>query len=69
MLQIRHKTGKVTPIDDGMFVEMVNNSTGRLGAVWYQDGNRIVHIKPGSVEAIRYENLFRGAFGPKEIEI
>ena len=44
----------------GAFVEMANDYDHKLGAVWYENGNSVVRIKPGSLEAQRYERLFHG---------
>ena len=37
---------------------MVNDFDGKLGSVWWQDGCRVVRIKPGTTDADRYEKLF-----------
>ena len=68
MLKIRHRDGKTTDLQDGCFIEMVNRD-GQLGSVWFQDGPRIMRIRPGSSEALSYSRLFGSKFVEQELVV
>jgi len=58
MIRIRKTDGSTTIVPDGMFVE-VTAETGEVAMVFFQASPGVViQIKPGTVDAHRYEQMF-----------
>jgi hypothetical protein len=59
MIQLRKTDGSVMPVPkEGVFVELVSDD-GTIGMVFFQTPGMIVQINPGSIDAARYEDMFR----------
>jgi hypothetical protein len=60
MIQIRKMDGTVIPIpEEGRFVELVNDIDGTVMMSFLQvRPGAILHIKPGTADASRYEQMF-----------
>ena len=70
MLRIRNKDGSLTELPKGAFLEMLNDHDQKLGSVFYEAGPAVIRIKPGSVDAARYEQLFGDVqFLPTELKL
>ena len=59
MIQIRKSNGQLVPVPDAAFVEIVGDDGG-VGMVFCQAPGMIIQVLPGSVDAARYEDMFRG---------
>ncbi len=60
MIRIRKADGTVIPVPaDAHFVELTAED-GTIGMVFFQQPGMIVQVQPGSIDAARYEDMFRG---------
>jgi hypothetical protein len=62
MIQIRKTDGTVIPVPaDGRFVELINDHDGSVMMSFLQlKPGAILHIKPGTADANRYQEMFAG---------
>ena len=59
MIRIRKSDGTTVPVEAGQFVEIAAD-TGEIGMVFFVAGpGTIIQVLPGSVDAARYEEMFR----------
>ena len=58
-LQIRNNDGSITKVETGQFVEITGDD-GSVGMVFFQVPGMVIQIVPGSADAHRYEEMFRG---------
>jgi hypothetical protein len=61
MIRVRKTDGSAITIPpDGQFIELVNDSDGRVMLVFYQvQPGMILQINPGSKDAMMYEGMFQ----------
>lgn len=59
MMRIRQNNGKVVEVPEAAFVEITGDD-GAVGMVFCQAPGMIIQVLPGSVDAARYEDMFRG---------
>lgn len=61
MLRLRHQDGKLTEVPEGVFVEIVDPGTQKLGAALFSPRpGEVLQITPGSRDARRYTTMFPG---------
>lgn len=62
MLRLRHQDGRTSEVPEGVFVEIVDPGTQKLGAALFSPRpGEVLHITPGSRDARRYTTMFPGA--------
>lgn len=61
MIQIRKKDGSVVAVEEGCFVELVNDLDRSVGSVFFQADMGVCQICPGTRDAARYARMFGGA--------
>lgn len=60
MILIRKQDGSTIKVDEPAFVELVNETDNTVGLVFCQPRPGVVlQIPPGSMDAGRYEGMFR----------
>lgn len=61
MIRLRTSDGAIAEVPQAAFVEVVGDTDGRLCTVIHQaERGKVTQIMPGTVEASRYEQMFRG---------
>ncbi len=61
MIRIRNSDGTTQAVELGMFVEVVDDTTGKIGSVFFspQRGS-VMQISPATTDAQRYSKMFPG---------
>ena len=61
MIRLRTSDGAIAEVPQATFVEVIGDADGKLCTVIHQaERGKITQIMPGTVEASRYEQMFRG---------
>ena len=59
MLRVRKQDGSVEVIEGGVFLELYDETTDKVGAVFFSpQSGQVVQISPQTLEAERYTRMF-----------